>query len=151
MGPSNLEHGSVLVVRDEASQKYLATELGVSKTLIDKWNVFTTGNDGLFIRILNKNNGFEPMPIKPVTPENTKPNLAMGTLGQYITEDVKSNMKEVYEKHLHDTCVRRKKDIAVRKNQLSDLFLVDAHGKNIDVAAEILLAKQNGITYFAIS
>ena len=116
VGPSTLEKGSILIVRDEEKKKFLAVQLGEVKTLYNKWNVYSTGNDGLFIRILNKENDFQRMPVKLVTPENTKPNLAMGTLGQYITEDIKSNMHKVYKKHLDDTCVNRRKDIAVSKN-----------------------------------
>ena len=118
VGPSKLERGSILIVRDQEKQKYLAVELGEMKTLNNKWNIYTTGNDGLYIRILNKENDFQRMPVKPVTPENTKPNLAMSTLGQYITEDIKSNMHQVYQKHSDDTCVNRRKHIAVRKKNL---------------------------------
>ena len=122
IGPSELQKGSIVIVRDEEKQKYLAVELGEMRTLNNKWNVYTTGNDGLYIRILNKENDFRRMPVKPVTPENTKPNLAMGTLGQYITEDIKSNMHQVYKKHLDDTCVNRRKDIAVRKKNKTFIF-----------------------------
>ena len=113
VGPEKLEKGSIVVVQDPVKQKYLAVELGNIITLNNKYNVWTTGNEGLYIRILEKDNDFETMPIKKVTPDNTKPNLAMSTLGQFITEDIKIHMKEAYDKHLRDICIQDQKNLAV--------------------------------------
>ena len=109
-GPEKLASGSVIVIKDPIQQKYLAVKLGPTELLAGKYKAFTTGNKGLYIRDLKEDS---PMPIHDVTSSNSKINLALATMGQFIHYDSTSTMKQVYEKHLFDTCIQDRKDIAV--------------------------------------
>ena len=109
-GPEKLTSGSVVVIKDPIQQKYLAVKLGPTENLAGKYKAFTTGNKGLYIRAMEKDG---PMPLHEVTSSNAKINLALATMGQFIHYDSTSTMKQVYEKHLYDTCMQDRKDIAV--------------------------------------
>ena len=53
VGPSKLERGSILIVRDQEKQKYLAVELGEMKTLNNKrkiWLICHLENKGVVLR-----------------------------------------------------------------------------------------------------
>ena len=113
IGPKSLEKGSEVVVADPKSQKYLAVKLG-SPMIVDKtYQVFSTGNPGVYVRVIEKKNNWLALPLDPVTPLNSKPGTAMATLGQYIQYDGKSSAQKVYHQHLYDTCMLRRKDTAV--------------------------------------
>ena len=110
LGPEKLTSGSVMVIEDKIQQKYLAVELGEKETLAGKYNVFSTGNKGLYVRITDQST---QMPIRQVTSANSKINMALATLGQFIQVDSKTTMEQVYKKHLYDSCMHDRKDIAV--------------------------------------
>ena len=99
---------------DPKSQKFLAVKLGETLKIEKTFDVFSTGNPGVYVRVLEKNNNWLALPLAPVTPLNSKPGTSMATLGQYIQYDGKSSAQQVYHQHLYDTCMLRRKDTAVR-------------------------------------
>ena len=111
MGPNNLGPGSTLVIKDPIRKKYAAVQLTDFEYLAGKYKVYGTTNNGLYIRVMGMLDSY--MPIKEVTAQNAKIDLALSTVGQYIITDGNSRMKKIYDKLVHDACVQERTDLAV--------------------------------------
>ena len=101
--------GSVIVAENNKTKRYFAEELGKKVSLCGQFDAWTTGQEGIFFRIVE---GEEyRVKLKPILPENIQLGAEISMLSQYVQTDVFNRLKESFIKTTNELCEQRRHDL----------------------------------------
>ena len=99
----------MIVAENNKTKRYFAEELGQKVSLCGYFDAWTTGQDGIFFRIVDGSE--HRVKLNPIIPENIHLGSEISMLSQYIQTDIYDRLKESFIKTTNELCEQRRQDL----------------------------------------